>query len=210
MLKRSFFRVFNVVLAAFAAQSAFVGVVQAQEAPDALIKRVSKEVLDRLNKDPEIQAGNMKKLSDFVDIGIMPHVNFQKMTALTVGRNWRSASPEQQKQLMTEFRMVLLRTYSTAFASAKDKTVRIKPVRMAADDTDVVVNSEILAKRGDPIPVGYRLEKVAEGWKIYDVSVLGSSLVDTYRNQFAQEINAKGIDGLIKSLAEKNKAAQAS
>jgi phospholipid transport system substrate-binding protein len=178
---------------------------QAQEAPEALIKRVSGEALERIQKDPELAAGDIKKINTMIDQVIMPHVNFQRMTALAVGRSWRSATPEQQKQLQAEFRSLLVRSYANAFASAKDRTIRMKPGRMEAADTEVTVNTELVPKRGDPVTVGYRLEKAADGWKAYDVNILGVWLVDNYRNQFTQEINAKGVDGLIKSLIEKNK-----
>lgn len=180
-------------------------VAQAQEGPEALIKRVSGEALDRIQKDPELAAGDIKKINVMIDQVIMPHVNFQRMTALAVGRSWRSATPEQQKQLQSEFRSLLVRSYANAFAAAKDRTIRVKPVRMEVADTEVTVNTELVPKRGDPVAVGYRLEKGADGWKAYDINILGVWLVDNYRNQFTQEINAKGVDGLIKSLAEKNK-----
>lgn len=178
----------------------------AAEAPDALIKRLSTDIIDRIKSEKDLQAGDFRKLSDLVDATVMPHVNFQRMTSLAVGRNWRSASPEQQKQLMTEFRALLLRTYSGALSSVKDQSVRMKPLRADAADTDVVVRSEVVQPRGEPIQLDYRLEKAGDGWKIYDVNVLGVWLVENYRNQFSQEIGAKGIDGLIKSLSDKNKA----
>lgn len=176
------------------------------EAPDALIRRLSTDIIDRIKSDKDLQAGDFRRLSDLVDATVMPHVNFQRMTSLAVGRNWRSASPEQQKQLMTEFRALLLRTYSGALSSVKDQSVRMKPLRADPADTDVVVRSEVVQPRGEPIQLDYRLEKAGDGWKIYDVNVLGVWLVENYRNQFSQEIGAKGIDGLIKSLSDKNKA----
>jgi phospholipid transport system substrate-binding protein len=178
----------------------------ALDPPDALIKRLSGEVIDRIKVDKEIQAGDFKKLSDFVDATVMPHVNFQRMTALAVGRNWRSANPDQQKQLMTEFRSLLLRTYSGALGSVKDQSIRIKPLRADPADTEVIVRSEVVQPRGEPIQLDYRLEKGSDGWKIYDVNVLGVWLVETYRGQFAQEVAARGIDGLVKSLTDKNKS----
>ncbi len=134
----------------------------------------------------------------------MPHVNFERMTALSVGRAWREATPEQKKQLMKEFRILLLRTYSNAFTAVRDQSIRMKPFRGNASDEEVVVRSEIVQTRGEPIQLDYRLEQADKSWKIYDVNVLGVWLVQTYRNQFAQEISAGGIDGLIKSLADKN------
>ncbi|HOA95006.1 MAG TPA: ABC transporter substrate-binding protein [Quisquiliibacterium sp.] len=181
----------------------------AQESPDALIRRLSTEVLDRIRSDKDLQAGDFKKLSDLVDATVMPHVNFQRMTALSVGRNWRSASPEQQKQLMNEFRVLLLRTYSGALSSVKDQSIRMKPLRADAADTEVIVRSEVAQPRGEPIQLDYRMEKASDGWKIYDVNVLGVWLVETYRGQFAQEVGARGIDGLIKSLVDKNRSFEA-
>jgi phospholipid transport system substrate-binding protein len=178
----------------------------APEAPDALIRRLSVEVLDRIRADKEIQAGDFRKLSDFVDAVVMPHVNFQRMTALAVGRNWRSATPEQQKQLMNEFRVLLLRTYSGALGSVKDQTVRMKPLRADPADTEVIVRSEVVVPRGEPVQLDYRLEKAGDSWRIYDVNVLGVWLVETYRGQFAQEVAARGIDGLIRSLVDKNRS----
>jgi len=182
--------------------------VQAAEAPDVLISRLSTEMIDRIRADEQLQAGNLGRMSELVDTVLMPHVNFQRMTALAVGRNWRGASPEQQKQLMAEFRALLLRTYSGALASAKDQSVRLKPMRADPADKEVIVRSEVVQPRGgEPIQLDYRLEKGGDGWKIFDVNVLGVWLVQTYRSQFAQEVSAGGIDGLIRSLAEKNRSA---
>ncbi len=178
----------------------------AQEAPDALIRRLSTEVLDRIRSDKDLQGGDFKKLSDLVDATVMPHVNFQRMTALSVGRNWRAASPEQQKQLMSEFRVLLLRTYSGALSAVKDQSIRMKPLRADPAETEVIVRSEVAQPRGEPIQLDYRMEKASDGWKIYDVNVLGVWLVETYRGQFAQEVGARGIDGLIKSLVDKNRS----
>lgn len=176
----------------------------ADEAPDALIKRVSAEVLDNIKSDKSVQAGDMTKVISLVDSQIMPNVNFVRMTASAVGRNWRQATPEQQRRLQDEFKILLVRTYSGALVQVKEQTVNVKPLRAAAADTEVVVRTEVLG-RGEPIQLDYRMEKVATGWKIYDLNVLGVWLVETYRTQFAQEINAKGIDGLIASLSERNK-----
>lgn len=178
----------------------------ADEAPDALIKRVSTEVLEAVKADAAIQKGDVSRISTLVDTKIMPNVNFTRMTSSAVGRFWRQATPEQQKQLQDEFKTLLLRTYSGALAEVKDQSLSFKPFRAAPNDTEVVVRSEVRGK-GDPIQLDYRLEKTADGWKIYDLNVLGVWLVETYRAQFAQEINAKGIDGLIATLAQRNKSA---
>ncbi len=207
-MKRTLTWVLALALALAVTAAGFVqpAAALAQEAPDLLIKRLSGDVIERIRTDKDIQAGDFKKLSDFVDATVMPHVNFQRMTALSVGRNWRAASPEQQKQLMAEFRSLLLRTYSGALSSVKDQSIRLKPLRAEAGDTEVIVRSEVVAPRGEPVQLDYRLEKAAEGWKIYDVNVLGVWLVETYRGQFAQEVAARGIEGLIKSLSDKNKS----
>jgi len=176
----------------------------ADEAPDALIKRMSAEVLDNIKADKSIQAGDVSKVMALVESQILPNVNFTRMTASAVGRSWRQATPEQQRKLQDEFKILLTRTYSGALAQVKDQTVNVKPLRAAAADTEVVVRTEVMGK-GDPVQLDYRLEKVGAAWKIYDLNVLGVWLVETYRTQFAQEINAKGIDGLIASLSERNK-----
>ena len=177
----------------------------ADEAPDALIKRISTEVMDAIKADKGVQTGDISKVSALVDSKIMPNVNFIRMTAAAVGRNWRQATPEQQKRLQEEFKALLVRTYSGALTQVKDQTISVKPLRATAADTEVVVRTEVLG-RGDPVQLDYRMEKVGTAWKIYDLNVLGVWMVETYRTQFAQEINAKGIDGLIAALAERNKS----
>jgi phospholipid transport system substrate-binding protein len=178
--------------------------VAAQTTPDALIKQVSTEVIDTIKADKALQSGDVSKIITLVDTKVMPHVNFQRMTASAVGRNWRTATPEQQKRLQDEFKTLLVRTYAGALTQVKDQTVQLKPMRAAAEDTEVVVRTEVKGK-GEPIQLDYRLEKADAGWKIYDVNVLGVWLVEQYRNQFTQDINAGGIDGLIGKLAERNK-----
>ena len=180
----------------------------ADETPDALIKRLSVDVLNTVRADKAIQAGDIDKVIALVDKTVMPNVNFRRMTAAAVGPRWRQATPEQQKRLQDEFKVLLVRTYAGALAQVSDQTVRIKPMRAAADDKDVLVRTEIVGK-GDPIQLDYRLEKTpgeGAGWKIYNLNVLGVWLVETYRSQFAQEINAKGIDGLIGTLVARNKS----
>ncbi len=194
-------------LATTASLVAPVAQAQAQVvAPDALIRQVSTEVIDTVKADKAIQGGDVSKIIALVDTKVMPNVNFQRMTAAAVGRNWRSATPEQQKRLQDEFKTLLVRTYAGALTQVKDQTIGLKPFRAAAEDTEVVVRTEIKGK-GEPIQLDYRLEKTAAGWKIYDVNVLGIWLVEQYKNSFAQEISASGLDGLIAKLAEKNKAA---
>ena len=180
----------------------------ADETPDALIRRLSVDVLNTVRADKAIQAGDIDKVIALVDKTVMPNVNCRRMTAAAVGPGWRQATPEQQKRLQDEFKVLLVRTYAGALAQVSDQTVRIKPMRAAADDKDVLVRTEIVGK-GDPIQLDYRLEKTpgeGAGWKIYNLNVLGVWLVETYRSQFAQEINAKGIDGLIDTLVARNKS----
>ncbi|HZE91863.1 MAG TPA: ABC transporter substrate-binding protein [Rhizobacter sp.] len=184
------------------------GVAHAQQAPDALVKQVSNEVLEAAKADKSIQAGDLRKIIALVETKVMPHVNFKRMTSSAVGRYWRQATPEQQQRLQEEFKILLVRTYAGALSQAKDKTVQLKPSRAAPTDTEIVVRTEIRGN-GDPIQLDYRMEKAGDDWKIYDVNVLGVWLVDNYRNSFAQEISAGGIDGLINKMAERNKAAAA-
>lgn len=178
----------------------------AQQAPNAFIETLSNKVIDQVRADPKIQSGDIGGVAALVEQTLMPNVNFERMTALSVGRAWREASADQKKQIMEQFRTLLVRTYANAFTAVKDQTIRMKPFRGDDADRDVIVRSEVVQPRGEPIQLDYRLEKASEGWRIYDVNVLGVWLIQTYRNQFAQEISAGGIDGLIKSLAEKNKA----
>jgi phospholipid transport system substrate-binding protein len=180
----------------------------AQTGPDELIRTVSVEVIDSVKSDKGIQAGDLSRLLALVDAKVMPHVNFQRMTASAVGRHWRQATPEQQKRLQEEFKTLLVRTYSGALSQVKDQTVQLRPMRAGPDDKEVVVRTEVRG-RGEPIQLDYRLEKIDTAWKIYDVNVLGVWLVENYRSSFAQEIGASGIDGLIGKLAERNKAASA-
>ncbi len=175
--------------------------------PDALIKQVSTEVIDTIKGDKTLQSGDVSKIISLVDAKVMPHVNFQRMTASAVGRNWRTATPEQQKRLQEEFKTLLVRTYAGALTQVKDQTVQLKPLRAAAEDTEVVVRTEVKG-RGEPIQLDYRLEKADAAWKIYDVNVLGVWLVEQYKGQFAQDISSGGIDGLITKLAERNKGAK--
>ena len=180
----------------------------AQEAPDALVRRLSGEVLNDLRAGPALKGGNIDRIIALVDKSVMPNVNFRRMTAAAVGPAWRRASPEQQARLQEGFKTLLIRTYSGALAQVGEQTVVVKPLRAAPEDTDVLVRTEVRG-RGDPVQLDYRLEKTpgeGAGWKIYNLNVLGVWLVETYRSQFAQEINARGIDGLIETLEARNKS----
>jgi len=185
---------------------AVCGLAQAQEAPDALIRRVSQEVMDLARNDPAIQAGDRKRIYSVVESRILPHLDFQRGTALTMGRNWREATPEQRQKLSEEFRNLLLHTYAGAMSQIKDQTMTFKPLRMDPTDTDVEVRSEVrLPRRPEPVEVSYRLHKSASGWRIYDVNVMGAWLSETYRTTFSSEVSKGGIDGLIHTLEEKNR-----
>jgi len=191
----------------FAATTLGATAAFAQTAPDVMIKQVAGDVIESVKNDKAIQAGDVSRIHGLVDTQVMPHVDFQRMTAAVVGKSWKTATPEQQAKLQAEFKTLLVRTYAGALSQVKENTtVSLKPLRAAAEDTEVVVRTEIKGK-GDPAQLDYRLEKQATEWKIYDVNVLGVWLVDQYRSSFAQEIGASGIDGLISKLVEKNKAA---
>jgi phospholipid transport system substrate-binding protein len=191
---------------ASASMMALAGAPRAEAlAADAFVRQVSVDVIDAVKADKAIQAGDVGKIRALVDARVMPHVNFQRMTASAVGPQWRGATPEQQKKMLTEFQTLLVNTYAGALAQVKDQTVVVRPMRAAADAGEQVVRTEVRGK-GDPIQLDYRLEKAGEGWKIYDVNVGGFWLVEAYRGQFAKDLNTGGLDALINRLAEKNKS----
>jgi phospholipid transport system substrate-binding protein len=196
-----------IVTAAVAAFSTSVIAAPAaatNEAPDVLVKRVSTDVIDAVKSDKDIQAGNSRKIIDLVNTKILPYVDSDKMTAQAAGRFWRQATPEQQKQLSEEFRTLLVYTYSGALSQIKNETIEFKPFRADPAESDVEVKSQVNMTRGEPITLNYRLSKGAQGWKIYDLNVLGAWLVETYKSTFASEIGKGGIDGLIKKLHDRN------
>lgn len=174
-------------------------------APDVLAKSVTDEVLAIVRADKDIQSGNKKKVLDLVETKVVPHFNFPHMAQLAMGKNWRQASAEQQKALTGEFRTLLVRTYTAAFTQYKNQTVEYRPLQLAPDETDAVVKSLITQPGGQPIAIDYGMEKTDKGWKVYNVKIEGISLVENYRNTFNSEVQRNGVDGLIKSLAEKNK-----
>ena len=182
---------------------------QAQTAPDAMVKQVATQVIDDVKNDKGIQAGDTNKIRQLVEAQVVPHVDFPRMTASVVGRAWKTATPEQQAKLQAEFKTLLIRTYAGALSQVSPSTtVEMKPLRASADDPEVVVRTAVKGK-GDPVELDYRLEKAGAEWKIFDVNVLGVWLVDQYKNSFAQQIAAGGVDGLIHTLEEKNKSASA-
>ena len=203
-----FFRYFKQLLVITYMSLGLSGWALAQQAPDEFMQKLTNELLDMVRKDPSLKSGDLQKIGVVLDTKLKPYINFQRMTAAAVGPGWRQTTPEQKNRLQEEFKTLLVRTYSGALTQISDQTVTVKPLRGSATDTEVLVRSE-LKGRGDPIQLDYRLEKTpgqGAGWKIYNLNVMGIWLIDTYRSQFAEEINAKGIDGLINTLAERNRS----
>jgi len=172
---------------------------------DAFVKQVSSAVIDAVKGDKSIQAGDVNRIRALVDAKVMPHVNFQRMTASSVGPQWRNATPDQRQRMLVEFQTLMVNTYSGALTQVKDQAVVVKPLRASAEQAEVVVRSEVRGQ-GDPIQLDYRLEKAGNGWKIYDVNVAGFWLVDAYKGQFARDLSNGGMELLITRLAEKNKS----
>jgi phospholipid transport system substrate-binding protein len=195
----------RIILAALFALATIPAYANSDVAPDALARSVTDEVLAIVRADKDLQAGNQQKLVQLVEAKVLPHFNFAHMTQLAVGRNWRQATPEQQKTLTEEFRTLLVRTYTAAFTGYRNQSVEYKPLRMAPSDTDVVVKSLVKQPSGQPVAVDYRMEKLSGAWKVYDVKIEGISLVENYRNTFNAEIDRNGVDGLIRALSNKNK-----
>jgi len=179
---------------------------QAQEiAPDVLVKTITQDVIAIIKQDKDIQAGDPAKIAELIETKILLHFNFARMTQIAMGRNWRVASPEQQKELTSEFRTLLVRTYSTALTNYRNQVIEFKPLRAKPEDTDVTVKSEAKQPGAQAVTIDYEMEKTLGGWKVYDVKVAGVSLVTTYRETFAGEVREHGVDGLIKSLTAKNR-----
>jgi phospholipid transport system substrate-binding protein len=207
-MNRKFLTLFTPFFMAIGLLLGASAVMAADEAPDAFVKRISNETLDAVRADKSIKAGDINKTMQLVDSKLMQHVNFRRMTALATGPGWRKATPEQQERLQEEFKLLLIRTYSGALSQINDQVIEVKPLRGASDEKNLVVQTEVKGK-GDPIQLDYRLEKTpgeGAGWKIFDLNVLGIWLVENYRSQFSKEINAGGVDGLIKSLSDRNKS----
>jgi len=181
----------------------------AQDAPDATVKKVAEETLATVRSDPQVQAGNQARIREVVEAKLVPHFDFTRITALAMGRNWRTATPEQQKRLTEEFRSLLVRTYSGALSQYREEKVDYKPLRMNPGENEVVVRTAVLRSSGSPVPIDYSMEKTPEGWKCYDVVVGGVSLVTNYRDEFNAQIQKGGIDGLIKALADRNQGGAA-
>ena len=198
-IKRQLGRMVLILMSACLAPS-----LLAQGAPDEFVRSISQSVLDDLKADRSLQTGDIERLNLLVERKVMPYVDFQRMTALAVGRNWRAASPEQQRLIMQVFRRLLLLTYSGAVRQVNDLTFQVRPVRAKPDEEEIVVRTQVLRPGREPIQIDYRMQKSSNSWKIFDLNIMGLWLVEHYRNQFAQIVGASGIDGLIQSLREKN------
>lgn len=198
-----------VLLLAAAATLQHAAPVRAQEAPDALVKRVAQDVLATIKADPLIQAGNEARIREVLEAKLLPHFDFTRMTALAMGKNWRTASPEQQKRLADEFRGLLVRTYSGALNQYRNETIDYKPLRMNPGDSEVMVRTAVVRAGGAPVQIDYGMERKSDTWKCYDVVVGGVSLVTNYRDEFNEQIKNGGIDGLIKTLADRNRGVAA-
>jgi phospholipid transport system substrate-binding protein len=194
------FRFLAPALVALAAPLAF-----AQEAPDALAKRVTQDVIATIKADAKVQAGDPSRVREVVETKLLPNFDFERMTALAMGRNWNRATPEQKKQLIDQFRTLLVRTYSGALTQYRDQTIDVKPLRAEAGATDVVVRTEVIRQGQPPVQIDYGMGKTDSGWKVYDVIVGGVSLVTNYRDEFNEQVRAGGVEGLLKALADKNK-----
>lgn len=185
---------------------AFLLPAHAQEAPDALVKRVAQDTVDAIKADPKLQAGDPARVREVIEARLLPHFDFARMTQLAMGRNWRQASPEQQKRLTDEFRTLLVRTYSNALTQYRDEKIEVKPFRAEPNATDVMVRTEVVRQGKPPVQIDYGMTKASDGWKAYDVVVGGVSLVTNYRDEFNELVKSGGVDGLIKTLADKNRS----
>ena len=184
-------------------------VAAAQEGPDALVKRVTDELLAIIKADKDLQAGNQRKVTEVAETKVLPHFDFARMTRLAVGRNWQQATEAQKEALVKEFRTLLVRTYSSSLSAYRNQTIEVKPSKVAAGDKEATVRTAVIQQGGPPIPIDYSMEKEAAGWKVYDVVIDGVSLVTTYRGSFNDQIQKGGIDGLVKTLQDRNKSPEA-
>jgi phospholipid transport system substrate-binding protein len=194
-----------IVVLAYVGSSGLPLYAQSVMPPDVLAKSVTDEVIAILRSDKDINAGNPGKLMNLIETKVLPHFNFMRMTQLAMGKNWRQANPQQRGLLVEQFRILLVRTYATAFTSYRDQTITYRPLRMRPDDDDAVVKSQVVPPGGPPVAVDYSMEKTSNGWKVYDVAIEGVSLVQNYRSTFNGEVQRGGIDGLIKALDGKNR-----
>lgn len=198
------------LLVPFLTVVAFAGAAHAQVSgtdaatPDGLVKAVVNDVMTTVKADKDMQAGNIAKITALVEQKIIPNANFQKTTQIAMGRNWSKATPEQQKQITEEFKTLLIRTYAGAIAQIRDQAVQYRPYRGTPEDTDATIRTQVINK-GEPIQMDYRLEKTANGWKVYDINVLGAWLTEAYKGSFNTIASQQGIEGVIKTLQDRNR-----
>ena len=192
------------ILGILLALATFPALAQQPLTPEALVRKMTDDVLEAVRADKALQAGDRQKALALAEQKILPHVDFREATRLAVGRGWASATPAQQEQLITEFRAMLVRIYSNAIDTYRGQTLRVFPVKMTPSDTEVTVRNQYLSPGRPPVPVEYAMRKTPEGWKIYDIVVENVSLVLTYRGEFDQVMRKSGVDGLIKRMNEKN------
>jgi phospholipid transport system substrate-binding protein len=192
------------------ATTLFAASALAQEAPDAMVRKTTDEVLAIIKADKDLQAGNTRRVVELAEAKVLPHFDFNRMTRLAVGRNWAQATDAQKEALVKEFRTLLVRTYSTSLTQYRNQTIEVKPAKMAAQDKEVTVRTQVIQPGGPPIPIDYAMEKGDAGWKVFDVIVDGVSLVTTYRGSFNEQIQKGGVDGLLKTLAERNRSPEPS
>ena len=178
----------------------------AQEAPDAMVKRIADELITIVKQDKELASGNQRKVVELAEAKVLPHFDFQRMTRLAVGRNWQQATDAQKEALVKEFRTLLVRTYSSSLSAYRNQTIEVKPTKVGAQDKEATVRTAVLQQGGPPIPIDYAMERQDSGWKVYDVVVDGVSLVTTYRGSFNDQIQKGGIDGLLKTLQDRNRS----
>ena len=180
-----------------------------ETSPDTLVDNTAQEVLTIIRQDKEIKSGNKAKLLDLVEAKILPHFNFTRMTRLAMGKNWSKAAPQQQREIVNQFRTLLVRTYYKALSVYSDHTIKVTPLNNIGGNTDVTVKTQVIKSYGQPVPINYSMEKTSNGWKVYDITVAGVSLVINYRGSFNSQIRRGGIEGLLKTLAEKNRTLDA-
>ena len=178
----------------------------AEVSPDTLVDNTAQEVLSIVRQDKELRAGNMAKILDLVEAKVLPHFNFTRMTRLAMGKNWNKATPQQQEELVKEFRTLLVRTYSNALSTYSDYKIKVEPLRSKAGDTDTTVKTKVMRDSGQPVDIDYSMEKTGDGWKVYDVTVAGVSLVTNYRSTFNSQVREGGVEKLLKTLGDKNRA----
>ncbi|MFP6557742.1 phospholipid-binding protein MlaC [Paraburkholderia sp. B3] len=195
------------LLPLFAMFFAMTGVASAQTVdtsnPDTMVQQVTQQVIDQIRGDKSIQAGDINKITQLVNEKILPYMDFRRTTQLAMGRNWRTATPDQQAQVIEQFKTLLIRTYSGALAQVRDQQIQYRPFRANPDDTDVVVRSMVM-NNGQQIELDYRLYKTPQGWRVYDINVLGAWLIQAYQQQFQEKIQQGGVDGLIQFLTQRN------